>query len=504
MFELALVGRQHGLHLCITPPALLCARLVDISENRTVEQSVIDIIETGVIVLRNRVDARRTRVLSEGSDRPGPVVYWMSRDQRMRDNWALMYASQMAKDRSAPLVVLFSLVPEFLGATARQYAFMLNGLEKVANGLASKGIPFRLELGEPSTTIPQAIKSLGASIIVSDFNPLRVSRQWKNDVIDRVDIPVIEVDAHNIVPCWLASDKQEFAARTFRPKVISRLDDFLTDLPNPAKQTSPEGIESTRFDSRSVFSDLPIDSGVAEVDWIEPGEDKARAVLKRFIKNRLSDYAEDRNDPNADVLSDLSPYLHFGQISAQRVALEIAASNAPKESRDAFIEELIVRRELSDNFCYYNDVYDSIDGFPDWAKRTLDEHRGDLREYLYSRDELEFAETHDQLWNAAQIEMVRRGKMHGYMRMYWAKKILEWTGSPEDALAATIYLNDRYELDGRDPNGYVGAAWSIGGVHDRAWQERPVYGKIRYMNYSGCRRKFDVDAYIERIGVSKK
>ena len=167
--------------------------------------------------------------------------------------------------------------------------------------------------------------------------------------------------------------------------------------------------------------------------------------------------------------------------------------------KNAFLEELIVRRELSDNFCYYNPDYDNIGGFPDWARKTHDKHRKDPRAVIYSRDQFEHAQTHDDLWNAAQMEMVKRGKMHGYMRMYWAKKILEWTQSPEIALETAIYLNDRYEIDGRDPNGYTGIAWSIGGVHDRAWSERSVFGKVRYMSYNGCKSKFNIKKYIERI-----
>ena len=201
----------------------------------------------------------------------------------------------------------------------------------------------------------------------------------------------------------------------------------------------------------------------------------------------------DRNNPNLDGQSNLSPYLHFGQIAASRVALEVIKS---MKDAGAFLEELIVRRELSDNFCYYNQNYDNLQGFPAWARSTLEEHSRDRREYLYTVEELERGSTHDDLWNAAQLEMVQRGKMHGYMRMYWAKKILEWTESPAEALRAAIYLNDRYELDGRDPNGYVGAAWSIGGVHDRAWKERAIYGKVRYMSYNGSKRKFDVPGYI--------
>jgi deoxyribodipyrimidine photo-lyase len=244
---------------------------------------------------------------------------------------------------------------------------------------------------------------------------------------------------------------------------------------------------------------LTADRSVSEVVWIRSGEREAHRALIKFIKHKLSLYQELRNDPAMDGQSNLCPYLHFGQLSAQRIALEVMKADAAKEVKDAFLEELIVRRELSDNFCFYNHDYDSFAGFPDWAKKTLDKHRKDLRAYIYSREQFENGETHDGLWNAAQMEMVKRGKMHGYMRMYWAKKILEWTPSPEIAIETAIYLNDKYELDGRDPNGYTGIAWSMGGVHDRAWNERNVFGKVRFMSYNGCKSKFDIKRYIERI-----
>jgi deoxyribodipyrimidine photo-lyase len=212
----------------------------------------------------------------------------------------------------------------------------------------------------------------------------------------------------------------------------------------------------------------------------------------------LNGYAEKRNDPNLSWQSGLSPFLHFGMISARSVAIAVKGSSAPAVDKEAFLEELIVRRELSDNFCFYNRKYDQVDGFPSWAKETLREHLRDQRDYVYSEDDLERSRTHDPLWNAAQTQMVREGKMHGWLRMYWAKKILEWSQTPEEALRIALNLNDRYEMDGRDPNGYVGAAWSIGGVHDRAWNERPIFGKVRYMNLNGARRKFDVDQFVSR------
>jgi deoxyribodipyrimidine photo-lyase len=197
----------------------------------------------------------------------------------------------------------------------------------------------------------------------------------------------------------------------------------------------------------------------------------------------------------------MSPYFHFGHISVQRACLEVQKQKSKhKESVEAFLEEAIVRRELADNFCYYNKNYDNLNGATDWAKITLNAHRKDKRPYIYTRKELDEATTHDDLWNAAQLQLRKEGKMHGFLRMYWAKKILEWTETPEQGLEFAIYLNDRYNLDGRDPNGYVGCMWSVTGIHDQGWAERSVFGKIRYMNYEGCKRKFDIKAFIARYG----
>jgi deoxyribodipyrimidine photo-lyase len=449
----------------------------------------------------SHVDLKRVTILSEGQDRTGPVVYWMSRDQRVDDNWALLYAAELAVDRKVPLAVAFCLVPTFLGATARQYEFMLEGLEFVEKRLARRKIPFFLLTGSPEKEIPRFVKRHGVSILVTDFSPLRINRQWKTGVADAVDIPVYEVDAHNIVPCREVSDKQEYGAYTIRPKINRLLPRYLTEFPALKKPSVSWPGELPTIDWKRARKFLKVASGRTVLPIPAAGEAAAQKHLKKFIANRLPAYHEKSNDPNAGVQSGLSPYLHFGQISAQRIAFEIQKQDADIKSQEAFLEQLIVRRELSENFCLHNPRYDSFDGFPDWAKKTLDAHRRDIRVHIYGRDDLEQADTHDALWNAAQMEMMLTGTMHGYMRMYWAKKILEWSASPEEALADAIYLNDKYQLDGRDPNGYTGIAWSIGGVHDRPWGERDIFGKIRYMSYDGCRRKFDVASYIE--GVSK-
>ncbi|MFW9805556.1 MAG: deoxyribodipyrimidine photolyase, partial [Candidatus Thorarchaeota archaeon] len=227
------------------------------------------------------------------------------------------------------------------------------------------------------------------------------------------------------------------------------------------------------------------------------GTKAARETLEKFIRFDLDVFGTQRNDPSNDRLSNMSPYLHFGQISPIEIAIEVLKTNSP--GSESYLEELIVRRELSMNFVFFNSNYDNIECLPKWAKETLDLHALDPREYVYSYSELERAETHDPYWNAAQKEMTRFGKMHGYMRMYWGKKILEWTDSPEEAYTICITLNDKYELDGRNPNGYAGVAWCFG-KHDRAWKEREIFGKVRYMNENGLRRKFDIEKYVERIG----
>jgi deoxyribodipyrimidine photo-lyase len=443
------------------------------------------------------ISADRIHYLNEKPLSPGPVVYWMSRDQRSADNWALLYAQRMAMEAKAPLVVVFCLVPEFLGATLRHYGFMLRGLEGTSKNLRSKNIGFRLLEGDPIREIPRFIQSVKAGLLVTDFDPIRVKTGWRSSVSKKVRVQAVEVDTHNIVPCRVASPKQEFAAHTFRPKIVGLLDLFLVPFPPLEKHPFGDLTDNEPVDWKAVFQRLRVDMRVSEVDWIKPGELAGRAALEGFLKKGLAVYDDERNDPSRKGQSGLSPWLHFGQLSAQRVALEVISSGSNPETMTAYLEELIVRRELSDNFCFYNNQYDSVDGFPDWARKTLDHHRMDQRPYVYTASQLEEARTRDRSWNAAQRQMVSTGKMHGYMRMYWAKKILEWSESPEEALETAIYLNDRYELDGRDPNGYTGIAWSIGGVHDRAWGERPVFGKVRYMNEAGLKRKFDVESYID-------
>ncbi|KAK7367820.1 hypothetical protein VNO80_09838 [Phaseolus coccineus] len=461
------------------------------------------------------VQAGRIRTLKDGScgeAGSGPVVYWMFRDQRVRDNWALVHAVAEANKANVPVAVVFNLFHSFLDAKSRHLGFMLRGLRQLCHRMQhTLQIPFFLFQGEAEETVPKFLRECGASLLVTDFSPLREVRRCKEEICKRVtdSVTVHEVDAHNVVPLWVASDKLEYSAKTIRTKINKRLSEYLVDFPDvEVGLTTRKWVlpENHSIDWDDLIADvLRRGAEVPEVDWCEPGEIAAREVLmgseNGFLTKRLKGYSLDRNNPcKPNALSGLSPYLHFGQISAQRCALEARKRrNSHPQAIDAFLEELIVRRELADNYCFYEPHYDSIKGAWGWAQNTLIEHATDKREHIYSREQLEKAQTADPLWNASQLEMVHKGKMHGFMRMYWAKKILEWTRGPEEALEISLYLNDKYELDGRDPNGYVGCMWSICGVHDQGWKERPVFGKIRYMNYAGCKRKFDVEKYIAYV-----
>lgn len=436
---------------------------------------------------------RRAMTLLEGRG-GGPVIYWMSRDQRSSDNWALWHAYRMAMARKVELRVAFCLAPDYLGATDRHYRFMLRGLRELEGDLARRGVPFDLLQGDPVKVMPRYLSSHDVGALVMDFDPLRTKTRWRTDVTEQMDCDCVLVDAHNIVPCWVASPKKEYAASTLRPKLGRLLPEFIGSLPGQVPKMPHVKVQTT-VDWASLLRPGPRTSSDSDP---HPGERAARGRLEDLLSFRLKGYAENRNDPNVDGQSGLSPYLHFGMIGAQRVALEVKASQAPSVDKEAFLEELIVRRELSDNLCHYDQGYDSVACLPSWAQMTLRKHEPDQRDYVYGMDELEGASTHDPLWNAAQVQMVTSGKMHGYLRMYWAKKILEWSRTAGEAISSAIILNDRYELDGRDPNGYAGIAWSIGGLHDRAWPERPIFGKVRYMNLNGARQKFDVDRYVER------
>ncbi|KAJ3594882.1 hypothetical protein NHX12_004187 [Muraenolepis orangiensis] len=435
-------------------------------------------------------DAQKMKQGSEG------ILYWMGRDHRLQDNWALVHAQQLAVEEKLPLhICVCLLVPKSELSTLRHYGFMLKGLEEVAKECEALDIQFHLLRGAPGEVLPGFVSEHGLGVLVTDFSPLRGPIQALENLKKSLpeDIPLIQVDAHNIVPCWVASIKLEYSARTIRGKITKLLPEFLTDFPVVGKHGYKATGTTKPVDWDEVLGSLQLDGTVGEVDWAKPGTAAGTAMLESFIDLRLKHFGTHRNDPNSAALSQLSPWIRFGHLSAQRAALQVQRFGKKfSQSVAPFIEELVVRRELTDNYCFYNDNYDNVKGAYEWAQKTLKDHAKDKREYVYTQGDLEEAQTHDNLWNGAQYQMVTEGKMHGFLRMYWAKKILEWTSSPEQALSIALYLNDRYSLDGQDPNGFVGCMWSICGIHDRGWGERAVFGKIRFMNYKGCLRKFDV------------
>jgi deoxyribodipyrimidine photo-lyase len=453
--------------------------------------------------MNNLVDDQRIFALNEKPIGTGPVVYWMSRDMRLKDNWALLHAQHLALEHKVPLMVVFCLTATFLEASLRHYTFMTEGLKELEKESKALNIDFALLTGNPDQELPRFCRETEAAVLIADFSPLRLSRQWKESIAKSVDIAFLEVDAHNIIPCRAASPKQEYAAYTFRPKAKKLLPQFLTDFPAIVKHTYGKTKPDHGINWEAALKTITVDSKGSSITNYTSGEKAAHLAMEDFIENRLYRYETERNDPSKDGQSELSPYLHFGQLSAQRIAYMVSQAEAPGVHTESFLEELIIRKELSDNFCFYNSNYDNPDCFPRWAGETLNDHLDDPREHIYQLEEFEAAQTHDPLWNAAQDQMVITGKMHGYMRMYWAKKILEWTETPAQAMEIAIYLNDCYSLDGRDPNGYTGIAWSIGGVHDRAWFQRPIFGKVRYMSYNGSKSKFDVNGYIAKINALK-
>lgn len=459
--------------------------------------------------------SRQLVIKDEKTDKTA-VVYIMSRDQRVQDNHALLAAQAIALKNNSVLYVLFVL-KKVETRSREHYEFMLEGLKEVSKSLSALNIPFVLKSGDAAKEIPAFAKEVEAGMLIFDFSPLKGARALVKKTAKDFTGSVITVDTHNIIPAWVVSDKQEFAAHTMRNKVHKKLEKFLIKPDSVKKQTaSTKSISSLSFEDASRYiqsvpqSDITID--------FKSGEKAAHSHLKNFLKDDLKYYAKSRNDIAEDHQSGLSPYLHFGQISSLRVALEVINtvdevplllrrsklaehSDTPNKAdgMNALLEEMVVRKELSDNFCLFGKDYLSITSAPEWAQKTLEEHANDPRDFTYNKKQWEEAKTHDEAWNVAQRELTKTGKIHGYMRMYWAKKLLEWSKSPEEALKTAIYLNDKYSIDGGDPNGYVGVLWSIAGLHDRPWFERSVYGKIRYMNESGLRRKFSVDDYIKRI-----
>ena len=448
----------------------------------------------------------RIQVLNDAGAANGRyVLYWMQQSQRAEYNHALEYAVHQANRLGQGVLVAFGLTDDYPDANLRHYTFLLEGLKETRRTLSSRGIKMVVLKGSP----PDVALDLGrdASMIVCDCGYLRHQKAWRNRVAGQAKCRVVQVESDVVVPVKVVSPKAEYAARTIRPKIHKHLDSYLSDFePAAVGQSSMkldvQGIDIE--DVEAVLKTLTIDRGVPAVsNFFTGGTLNAKKMFKDFVHRRLSRYVDNHNQPQTDDISHMSPYLHFGQISPLYLALQVKQAGARLQSAiDAYLEELIVRRELAINFVNYTPHYDAYKCLPNWARQTLEEHKKDPRDTVYTRRQLEKASTHDEYWNAAMREMKTTGFMHNYMRMYWGKKILEWTRTPQLAFRTTLAINNKYFLDGRDANSYAGVAW-ICGIHDRAWFQRPIFGKVRYMAASGLERKCDIRGYVNKVNALK-
>lgn len=487
----------------------------------------------------------------------GNILYKMSREHRVEKNWSLIYAQKLALENEVKLFVIYTHYDKKWECVSRTVDFILDNFKQIQKDLFEKNISFeyvnlnhRVGTSKENNTskfLSSYCIENNIGLVVTDMAPQREQNCWQEDFLSNQkklnkNIPLHVVDSRNIIPIWITSDKQEFAARTIRTKIYKKIEGFVMGAENKFIKIKKHIHNDEKYvqnifkntdwvkirkDFKCIESDL-----VFETTYFLSGEAEAKKVLNTFLKERLENYDTDRNVATLRGQSNLSPYITFGMISKQDVfsiildkyKLEVTdvldpekngSGNAMQENQTgledkllksirAFVEELVIRGDLTDNYVYHNNDYDNFEGLADWAKLSLNKGRSDKREYLYDLKDFEKANTHDTLWNAAQNEMMLSGKMHGYMRMYWAKKILEWTKTPEEAIETAIYLNDKYNLDGWCPNGFAGILWSIGGLHDRAWFPRPVYNTIRYMAVSGCEKKFDIKEYKNKWNQGKR
>ena len=461
------------------------------------------------------MEHRLTRSFTQRPVQGERILYWMQASVRVRDNLALVLAQREAHERGLSLEVLFCLDPSFPEANARSFAYLLDGLEDVAGGLAAIGLKLTVALSQAAVAVPVAAQR--AALVFFDTGYLPLARRQREDIAQSLPCPVITAEDNAAIPVS-ASGKEEWSAATLRPKLmrLATLEGCLPQSVPGFAASRPEVLASDLAAAGIVVADRPnrlylarlgVDESVAPTE-ARGGEARAWEVWQRFRDHRLQRYDQDRNDPNLDGASGLAPALHFGHISPLSLMADLKRQGlwrepvtfrkAGEDPVSKFLDEVLVRRELSFNFVRFNPDSATWLGLPAWARKTLLEHKDDRRAATYDRAAWETARTHDRVWNAAQFQLASTGTLHGYMRMYWGKKILEWSADPGQAYLDALYLNNKYALDGRDPNSYAGVAWCFG-KHDRPWGERAVYGLVRSMTEGGLRRKFDVDRYVRRF-----
>lgn len=432
------------------------------------------------------------------------VLYWMQMYKRTSHNHALTFAIRKANELKLPLVVYEGLKYYYPWASDRLHTFILEGVEEKKREFEDLGIRYLFYLQKDESSPKQTIARLAmeAACIVTDDYPCFIIPEHNRRIAERASLPVYLVDSNGIIP-MCKFDKEEYAAYTIRPKIKKLLPNYLKPYSEETVEIDGNKLEVNCPETIVTSDDIPelpakcsIDHSVKRSPIYHGGTLNGRTRLVKFINDILPGYEATRNKPEIDGSSRLSPYLHFGFLSSLEVALAVQNSEAPQTAKAAYLEELIVRRELSFNFTRHNPKYDSLESLPAWVHQTMRKHIGDERPVIYSLEQLEAAETHDDLWNASQREMVATGEMHNYVRMLWGKNVISWSRSYEEAFAILEHLNNKYCLDGRDPNSYAGILWCFG-KHDRPWMERPVFGTIRYMTSASTGKKFDSRKYIE-------
>ena len=451
------------------------------------------------------IEPQRIRTLKDAPVRENGsyVLYWMQQSQRARFNPALELAVREANELSLPVLVCFG-VTGFPEANARHYDFMLQGLAEVEAALDKRGIAFLIAESPPDELA--LTLSSKAALAVCDRGYLTIQRHWRDRLAAPIDCRLVQVEGDVVVPVETASTKHEYAARTLRPKIERLRDDFIAELRSgPVKvKAALSDLSLPRHSKRldlkkipAILDQLKLDMSVGPIRRFAGGEAAARKRLKAFLDRSLSTYANGRNKPEAGVASHLSPYLHFGQISPVEIALAARHAGEGGDNTAAFLEELIVRRELAMNHVFFSETYDRYAALPSWARETLETHAGDERPHLYTEAQFEAGETHDRYWNAAMLEMRATGYMHNHLRMYWGKKVLHWSKTPEEAFDTLLSLNNRWFIDGRDANSFTNVSW-VFGLHDRPWGRQPVFGTVRTMGPNTF-KKFDAEAYVKTV-----
>ena len=448
------------------------------------------------------IQPARLKTLNDApvNERGAHILYWMGLAQRAQFNPALEHAVDEANARGLPVLVCYGIAEGFPEVNARHWSFLLEGLADVGPALERRGIAFVMRHAPPVETALRYAED--AALVVCDRNYLKPIRQFYADFAARAPCRVVQVEGDVVVPVETASPKHEYAARTLRPKLHRLWQQYLVPLKERtvlrrADGPSPESTLDVSNVPRLVAR-LKTDQSVRPVRRFKGGTAQAEARLRHYLDASFARYATVRGKPEAGAASHMSPYLHFGQISPVAIALAVQASRAGSEDdKVAYLEELVVRRELAMNHIFYEPRYADYAVVPEWARKTLDAHRSDPRPHLYTREQFEQGLTHDKYWNAAMMEMRETGYMHNHMRMYWGKKIVEWSASPEEAWDTALRLNNRYFIDGRDANSFTNVGWLFG-LHDRPWGPRPVYGNVRSLG-AATLKKFDADGYVREV-----